>query len=78
MEIRSRLEAVRERVESACRRAGRSSTDVTLVAVGKTRSVEEVVSAVAAGVDHLGENRVQDAESRRRIGTSWATSRRTR
>ncbi len=62
MEIPSRLAAIRDRMESACRRAGRRLSDVTLVAVTKTRTVDEVASAVEAGVEDLGENRVQEAE----------------
>jgi hypothetical protein len=64
MEIPSRLAAIRDRMESACRRAGRPPADVTLVAVTKTRTVEEVSSVVAAGVTDLGENRVQEAEEK--------------
>jgi len=64
MEIPSRLAAIRDRMESACRRAGRPSADVTLVAVTKGRTVDEVASAVEAGVTDLGENRVQEAEEK--------------
>jgi PLP dependent protein len=64
MEIPSRLAAIRDRMESACRRAGRRPTDVTLVAVTKTRTVDEVASALKAGVEDLGENRVQEAEAK--------------
>jgi hypothetical protein len=64
MEIPSRLSRIRERMEEACRRAGRPPRAVTLVAVSKTRGVEEVVSAVAAGVSDLGENKVQEAEDK--------------
>jgi hypothetical protein len=64
MEIPSRLSAIRDRMERACRRAGRPPEDVTLIAVTKTRSVEEVASAVEAGVTDLGENRVQEAEAK--------------
>jgi hypothetical protein len=51
-------------MESACRRAGRPLPDVTLVAVTKTRTVEEIASAVEAGVKDFGENRVQEAEAK--------------
>jgi pyridoxal phosphate enzyme (YggS family) len=64
MEIPSRVAAVRDRMESACRRAGRDPSDVTLVAVTKTRTVEEVSAVVAAGVQDVGENRVQEAEAK--------------
>jgi PLP dependent protein len=64
MELPSRLARIRDRMESACRRAGRPSSEVTLVAVSKTRTVEEVASVVEAGVTDLGENRVQEAEEK--------------
>jgi len=64
MEIPSRLAAIQKRMESACRRSGRAPSDVTLVAVTKTRSVEEVTRVVEAGVADLGENRVQEAETK--------------
>ncbi|HJS74361.1 MAG TPA: YggS family pyridoxal phosphate-dependent enzyme [Vicinamibacteria bacterium] len=64
MEIPSRVAAIRERMESACRRAGRSPSDVRLVAVTKTRTADEVAAVVAAGVEDLGENRVQEAETK--------------
>jgi uncharacterized pyridoxal phosphate-containing UPF0001 family protein len=64
MEIPSRLAAIRKRMESACHRSGRVTTDVTLVAVAKTRTPAEVVRAVEAGVSDLGENRVQEAEKK--------------
>lgn len=58
--ITARAAAVRERIERAARRAGRAPSDVTLVAVTKTHPVETVRAAVAAGLVHLGENRVQE------------------
>lgn len=49
---------VRDRIAAAADRAGRDAADVTLVAVTKTRSVDTVRAAVAAGLTDLGENRV--------------------
>jgi len=42
-------------------RAGRNPSEVRLVAVTKNVDVARICSAVSAGVDHLGENRVQEA-----------------
>jgi pyridoxal phosphate enzyme (YggS family) len=64
MEIRARLEAIRHRMEEACRRAGRDPGTVRCVAVSKTRTVEEIREVVSGGVTDLGENRVQEAESK--------------
>jgi pyridoxal phosphate enzyme (YggS family) len=59
--IASNLAAVRRRVEGAVRAAGRSPTDVRLVAVSKTFPLEDVRAAAAAGQRDFGENRVQEA-----------------
>jgi PLP dependent protein len=56
-----RLIRVTERIDNAARRAGRQAQDITLVAVTKTISLEQIFPFVRAGVRHLGENRVQEA-----------------
>jgi len=58
--LERRLEAVEERIAAACRRAGRARTDVKLVAVTKTVSVEIARQMVDAGVCELGESRPQE------------------
>jgi pyridoxal phosphate enzyme (YggS family) len=69
--------AARERVlttiSNAAARVGRDPADVTLVAVSKTVPAERLVAAVGAGLTILGENRVQEAESKvaRVPGASW-------
>ena len=50
-----------ERIAAACARGGRSPDEVTLVAVSKTVAADALRDAVAAGLDLLGENRVQEA-----------------
>ncbi len=55
-----RLAAVREKIESACRKANRSPAEVTLVAVSKTHPASRVSEAVDAGVRVFGENKVQE------------------
>jgi len=51
-------------VAEACARTGRDSAGIQLVAVSKTVSADRLVAAVAAGLTQLGENRVQEAESK--------------
>ncbi len=62
--IAERLELVRGRIAQAAERAGRSSEDVTLVAVGKSFPAEVIAEGIAAGITHLGENRVQEAAAK--------------
>ena len=57
----ARLADVREQIARAAKSARRKAEDVTLVAVTKQRSVEEIESLIAAGVSDFGENRVQEA-----------------
>ncbi|HQR68095.1 MAG TPA: YggS family pyridoxal phosphate-dependent enzyme, partial [Thermoanaerobaculia bacterium] len=54
----------RERMAAAAVRAGRDPRAVTLVAVGKTKPLEDLLAAHAAGAVHFGENRVQEDEAK--------------
>ncbi len=63
-QIAANLAAVRERMAAAARRAGRSPTAVTLIAVTKTHAPELIERALAAGVRDCGENRVQEADAK--------------
>ena len=64
MSISENLKRVRERIARAAERAGRQARDVTLVAVSKTVPAKAIGEAVEAGVRVLGENRVQEAETK--------------
>jgi len=64
MTVVANLEAVRARMAEACARSGRVPSDVTLIAVSKTHPSAAVLEAVAAGVQHFGENRVEESESK--------------
>jgi PLP dependent protein len=64
-EISDKLKSVRDRIAHAAARAGREASEVTLIAVTKTQPVETIREAVAAGLTTLGENRVQEWESKR-------------
>ena len=52
---------VRDRIAGAARRSGRNPESVCLVAVAKKFPETHVRAAVAAGLEHIGENRVQEA-----------------
>ena len=56
---------VLDSIERAAQKAGRPGNSVTLVAVSKTIGVESIRQAVAAGAMALGENKVQEASSKR-------------
>ena len=53
--------AVQERIAEACRAAGRSVDSVTLLAVSKGQSAAAIDSATRAGLEHFGENFLQES-----------------
>ncbi len=57
--------SIRERVETACAKAGRSSDEVTLVGVTKTVDARLINAALDAGLTAIGENRVQEYLSKK-------------
>jgi len=61
MTIAENIEAVRAVISNSARRAGRDPSDVTLIAVSKTQPAAAVLQAVQAGVQHFGENRVEES-----------------
>jgi pyridoxal phosphate enzyme (YggS family) len=60
-DLRGNIERVRASIADAAARAGRDAASVTLVAVSKTNPAEAVVEALGLGIEHVGENRVQEA-----------------
>ena len=60
MSISENLAVVRKRIAAAARRAGRSPSEIALMAVSKTQPAELIREAYAAGQRLFGENRVQE------------------
>jgi pyridoxal phosphate enzyme (YggS family) len=60
--VAENLAEVRARIAEACRRAGRDSGNVRLIAVSKTFPVEAIREAFEAGQMVFGESRQQEAE----------------
>ena len=60
MSIAENVAEVRQRIAQVARRAGRSSDQITLMAVSKTFPVESIREAYAAGLRVFGENKVQE------------------
>ena len=59
-ELQSNLQSVEERVQAACRRAGRAREEVCLIAVSKTKPVPMLEEIYGEGVRDFGENKVQE------------------
>lgn len=55
------LQEITSKIEKAARIAGRKPSDITLIAVSKTRSGDEIRPLLESGHRVFGENRVQEA-----------------
>jgi hypothetical protein len=72
--VTERLAWIRDRIEEACRRGGRPAGSVTLVGASKTQAPALLAEAWAAGLRVFGENRVQEAATKRAelpLGIEW-------
>jgi len=58
--IADNVKFVRDAIAEAAMKSGREPGDITLVAASKTKPADMVRQAIAAGVDAVGENRVQE------------------
>ena len=58
--VAARLETTRENIRKACLRVGRDPSEVTLVAVSKTKPVSMIREAMASGQVDFGENYPQE------------------
>lgn len=60
--VGERLARIRERIASACARAGRKPEEVTLIGASKQQPLEALAAAYAGGLRNFGENRVQEGQ----------------
>ena len=58
--LKENLKTVEEHVQEACKRAGRSREEVTLIAVSKTKPVEMLQEIYDENIRDFGENKVQE------------------
>lgn len=64
-QLKSNLEFVRQQIASAATASGRSSDDITLVAVTKTWPLSDTEILAGLGIADVGENKVQDLAGKR-------------
>ncbi|MGE3975575.1 MAG: YggS family pyridoxal phosphate-dependent enzyme [Bdellovibrionales bacterium] len=60
MSVQSNLETLQKKIESACKKSGRSPRDVQLLAVTKKQPLEKIQEAIKWGQKQFGENYVQE------------------
>ena len=66
-----RLAQVRARIRAAAQAARRDPETVTLLAVGKTKLVADLLALARRGQRHFGENYVQEALEKQRALAQW-------
>jgi len=59
--VKDNILKVKERISTACAKSGYDPHKITIVAVTKGRSVDEIKEAIEAGATDIGENKVQEA-----------------
>jgi pyridoxal phosphate enzyme (YggS family) len=73
--IKDNLALLQERIHKALRRSGRQASEITLLAVTKTVSLQHIGEAWKLGLRHFGESRVQEAAIKRSeteyLGVAW-------
>ncbi len=72
--VSENLKVVEENIIRACERSGRKRSDVTLIAVSKTKPVTMMEEAIASGVSIFGENKVQEILKKQPLlpgGAEW-------
>ena len=60
LSIEENILLVNKKIKEACKRAGRCSNEVKLIAVSKTASLDSINKALECGITTFGENRVQE------------------
>lgn len=59
--VKENLQHLKREIKEACQRSGRNEADVKIIAVTKYVSDARTLEALEAGIEHIGENRVEEA-----------------
>ncbi len=64
IDVEYNYKTIRENIAEAARKCGKSENEITLLAATKTVDAETINHAISLGLDHIGENRVQELLSK--------------
>lgn len=62
--MKNRIEEIQNRIKTAALRSSRRPEEITLVAVSKTKPVEDIIEAINSGINVIGENYIQEAREK--------------
>jgi PLP dependent protein len=74
MDVKRRIENIKDRINKSAIRCGRDPKSVRLVAVSKTVPADRIKEAIDAGVDILGESYVQETRTKFNELAAYAVS----
>lgn len=63
-DICQNLKNIQTRIQAACEKAGRNPDEITLIAVSKTKPLQDIKQAFACGQLHFGENRAKELQDK--------------
>lgn len=63
-DICKNIKSVKERIVKACNKAGRDPEEIQLIAVSKTKPLEDIKTAFGCGQLHFGENRAKELQDK--------------
>jgi PLP dependent protein len=73
--VKENIRQIQQRIAELCRRTGRDVSEITLIAVSKTFSLDKIRQTIAAGITDIGESYVQELagkqEQLREEGIRW-------
>ena len=62
--IQSNIDGILKNIDEICRRLGKDAGEIVLVGVTKFADVDNITEAICAGLTHIGENKVQEAQKK--------------
>jgi hypothetical protein len=63
--IKENLAVIKEKIENAAVRSARDAREIELIAVTKTVGVDRINEGISAGIEIIGENKVQEAQEKK-------------
>lgn len=64
MSIAKNIETIRNKIYDAATNSGFNPQDIIIVCISKNRILEEIYQVLDAGIEHIGESRVQEAQDK--------------
>ncbi len=61
LSVQENIGKVKSNIKKSAEKVGRNPEDITLVCVTKETNLEQIKQAIDLGINHIGENKVQDA-----------------